>query len=70
MNIFSNDINKPRLKTTLNEIKNIFKNCHFLVQKPEKGEPMTPWMGVYKAKIQSDGSLENINLRIVVRVDL
>ena len=27
-------------------------------------------MGVYKAKIQSDGSLEKLNLRIVARGDL
>ena len=27
-------------------------------------------MAVYKAKIQSDGSLDNLKLRIVVRVDL
>ena len=31
---------------------------------------MTPCMDVHKAKIQSDGSLDKIKLRIVVRVDL
>ena len=33
-------------------------------------EPVTPCMDVYKAKIQSDGSLEKLKLRFVVRVDL
>ena len=45
-------------------------NKNFLFQYPEKGEPVTPYMNVYKAKIQSDGSLDNLNLRIVVRGDL
>ena len=31
---------------------------------------MTACMDVYKDKIQSDGSLDNIKLRILVRVDL
>ena len=25
---------------------------------PDMGEPVTPFMGVYKAKIQSDGSFD------------
>ena len=37
---------------------------------PEKGDPMTPCTDVYKAKIQSDTSLEKLKLRIVVRGDL
>ena len=35
-----------------------------------EGEPVTPCMHVYKAKIQSDGSLEKLKLIIVVRGDL
>ena len=31
---------------------------------------MTPCMDVYKAKIQSDGSIEKLKMRIVVRGDL
>ena len=31
---------------------------------------MTPCMDVYKAKIRSDGSLDKLKLRIVVRGDL
>ena len=37
---------------------------------PEKGDPVTPCMGVYKEKIQSDGSLEKLKLRIVVGEEL
>ena len=34
------------------------------------GEPVTPFMGVYKEKIQYDRSLDKLKLRIVVRGDL
>ena len=43
------------------------KNKNFLVQEPEKSEPVTPCMDVYKAKIQYNGSLDKVKLRIVVR---
>ena len=52
------------------EIKNIINNQTFLVQEPEKGGPVTPCMDGYKAKIQSDGSLDKLKLRIVVRGDI
>ena len=48
-------------------MKNIINNQTFLLQKPEKGEPLTTYMDFYKAKIQSDGSLDNLKLIIVVR---
>ena len=35
----------------------------------EKGYPVTPYMDVYKSKIQSVGSLERLNFIIVVRGD-
>ena len=34
---------------------------------PEKGDPATPCIYVYKSNIQSDGSLEKLKLIIVVR---
>ena len=34
------------------------------------GEPVTPCMDIYKAKIQSDGILDELKLRIVIRGDL
>ena len=37
---------------------------------PETGDPVTPWMNVYKEDIQSDGSLDNLKLIILVRGDL
>ena len=40
-----------------------------MIQDPKDGEPVTPCMDVYKAKIQSDGSLDKLKLRIVVRGD-
>ena len=46
----SEDINKPWLKATLKEIKNLINNQTFLVQYPENSEPMTPCMDVYEEK--------------------
>ena len=37
-----------------------------MIEDPKDGEPVTPCMGVYKVKIQSDGSLDKLKLRIVV----
>ena len=34
---------------------------------PYNVDPMTPCMDLYKAKIQSDGSLEKLKFGIVVR---
>ena len=68
--ILSDDTNKPWLKATQKEIKNIINNQNFLVQYPGKGQPVTPCMDVHKAKIQSDGSLDHLKLRIVVRGNL
>ena len=53
--------------TTQKEIKNIKNNQTLIVQEPEKGEPVTPYMNVYKDKIKSDGSPDKLKLRIVVR---
>ena len=50
--------------------KNLINNNTFLVEDPNKGEPVTPCMDVYNEKIQSDGSLDNLKLRIVVRGDM
>ena len=66
----SENIRKPWLKATMKEIKNLTNNQTFLIEDPKDGEPMIPCMGVYKAKIQSDGSLDKLKLRIVVRGDL
>ena len=70
MTRLSEYIKKPWLKATLKEIKNLINNQTFLVQDPEKGEPVTPCMDVYKSKIQSDGSIDKLKWRIVVIWDL
>ena len=41
-----------------------------MIEDPKDGEPVTPCMDVYKAKIQTDGSLDKLKLSIVVRGDL
>ena len=65
----SENIRKPWLKAMLKEIKNIINNQTFMIEDPKDGEPVTPCMDFYKAKIQSDGSLDKLKLRIVVRAD-
>ena len=51
-------------------MNNLINNQTFLIEYHNEGEPVTPCMDVYKYKIQSDGSLDKLNLRIVVRGDL
>ena len=41
-----------------------------MIEDPKDVEPVTPCMDAYKAKIQLDGSLDKLKLRIVVRGDL
>ena len=57
----SENIKKPWLKATLKEIKNPINNQTFLIEDQNEGEPVTPCMYVYKAKIQSDGSHDKLN---------
>ena len=45
-------------------------NHTLLIEAQNEGGPVTPCMDVYKAKIQSDRSLDNLKLRIVVGGDL
>ena len=61
------NIKKPGLKVTPKEIKNLINNKTFLIEDQNEGETVTPCMDVYKAKIQSDESLDKLKLRIVVR---
>ena len=66
----SENIKKSLLKATLKEINNLIKNQTFLIEDQNEGEPVTPCMDVYKAKIQSDGILDKLKLRLLVRGDL
>ena len=64
------NIRKPWLKATLKDINNLINNQTFSIEDPKDGESVTPCMDGHKAKIQSDGSLDKLKLRIVVRGDL
>ena len=66
----SEKIKKHWLKATIKEIKNLINNQTFLIEDQNEGETVTPCMDVYKAKIQSDGSIDKLKLIIVVRGDL
>ena len=63
----SENIKKTWLKENLKEIKNLINNQTLLIEDKNEGEPVTTCMDEYKAKIQSDGSLDKLKLRIVVR---
>ena len=67
MTKLSDDIKKPWIKATLKEVKNLIDDHNFLIEDPEKYEPVTPCMDVYKARIKSDGSLDKLKLIILVR---
>ena len=62
----SENIKKPWLKATLKQVKNLINNQTFLIEDQNEGRPVTTCMDVYKAKIQSYGSLYKLKLRIVV----
>ena len=47
----SDNIKKPWLKETLKEINNIINNQTLLIEYQNEGEPVTPCMDVYKAKL-------------------
>ena len=66
----SENIKKPWIKSTLKEINNRINNQTFLIEDQNEGDPVTPCMDVYKAENQSDGSIDKLKLRIVVRGDL
>ena len=70
VNRLSYDINKTWLKASMNEIKNLINNQTFLGKDTEKGEPVNPCMDVYKSKIKSNGGLDHLKMRILVKGDL
>ncbi len=58
------------LRTYQKEIKTLIVAKIFALDKPKDGEPVKPTMETNKVKFYSDGSLENLKCRIVVRGDL
>ena len=66
----SEDINKPWIKANLKEINSSINNQKNLVDDAEKGESVTPCMDFYKSKIQYNGIIDKLKLRILVRGDL
>ena len=48
---------KTLAESNLKEINNLINNQTFMIEEPKDAEPVTTCMDVYKAKIQSDGSL-------------
>ena len=70
MTKLSENIKKPWLKATLKKINNLIKNQIFLIEDKNEGGPVIPCMDVYKENNQSDRSLDELKLRIMVRGDL
>ena len=54
----------------MEDFKNLINNQTFFIEDPEKDQPVTTCMDFYKTKIESDESLDKLNLRIVVRGDM
>ena len=63
----SENIKKTWLKETIKEINNLINKQTFLIEDQNEGEPLTPCMDMYMTKIQSDGSIDKLKLRIMVR---
>ena len=59
MTRLSEEYQEPFLKTTMEEIKNLMNTKTFLSQDPEKVEPVTPCMNVFKAKFNLTEVLTN-----------
>ena len=70
VSILPAEVKESWLKVTFKYIKNLINNKTFIMDYPEKGDPVTPCMDVYKAKIKSDGSPNKLKLIIVVRGEL
>ena len=64
------DVKKVWSKVSSKYINNLINDHTFLMDDPENGVPVTPCMDLHKTKIQSDGSLDQVKLRILVKVDL
>ena len=60
------DVKKALVEATLKDIKIVIINQTFLMDGPEKGDPVTPYIYVYKNKIQSGWSLDKLKLIIIV----
>jgi hypothetical protein len=65
----------PKVRTTWlrayqKEIKTLIDAKTFALESPKDGEPVIPTMETNKVKIKSDGSLNKLKCRIVVRGDL
>jgi hypothetical protein len=58
------------LQSVRKEFKTLVNNNTFVLDNPNKGENVTPIMETFKVKILSDGSLDKLKTRIVVRGDL
>jgi len=58
------------LASLRSEIMNLLNNDTFVIEKPRKGEQVVPTRPVPKAKSNSDGTLDKLKIRIVVRGDL
>jgi len=58
------------LQSVRKDFETLIDNNTFVLDTPRKGESITPIMETFKVKILSDGSLDKLKTRIVVRGDL
>ncbi|MGH3053652.1 MAG: reverse transcriptase domain-containing protein, partial [Gaiellaceae bacterium] len=70
MRIKDQEVKKAWLRATRKELKTLIDHGTFMLNDPKPGEIVTPCMDTYRVKIKSDGTLDKLKVRIVVRGDL
>ena len=63
-------VKRAWLKSLLKELKTLVDARTFAIKAVLEGEESTPVMEIFKVKINSDGTLDELKSRIVVRGDL
>ena len=51
-------------------MKVLVNNGKFIIKNPENNKPVTPYMGSYKCKITSEGTINKDKARFCVQGDL
>ncbi len=69
MKMLDKKVREAWLRAYQKEIKTLIDAKTFALDKPRDGESVIPTMETNKVKIKSDGSLDKLKCRIVVRGD-
>eukprot|EP00957_Ditylum_brightwellii_P185805 14146464-Ditylum_brightwellii.AAC.1 len=64
------EIRKLWLKAAESELDNLISNEHFKLEQPQLHDQVIPTMLVLKCRSKSDGTMEKLKARVVVKGDL